>query len=148
MIYLDILTAVCLGLLIGTEFAVSVFINPVLQRLDTGTRMKAISYFAKRLGTAMPFWYVLSLLLLISEAVLRRHGNSESLLTAAGALWLVVIVLTLVFLVPINNRMMRLDATSSSDSSLREHRRWDMLHRGRVAVLTASMVCFLLAVLH
>ena len=60
MIFLDIVTTVCIGLLIGTEFAVSVFINPVLQRLDTGTRMKTISYFAKRLGTAMPFWYALS----------------------------------------------------------------------------------------
>jgi uncharacterized membrane protein len=147
MIYLDILTAVCIGLLIGTEFAVSVFINPILRRLDTGTRMKAISYFAKRLGTAMPFWYALSLLLLIAEAGLRRHVDGFSLLITAGTLWLTVIILTLIFLVPINNRMMRLDANSSPEGSLREHQRWDMLHRGRIAVLTASMICFLLAVL-
>jgi uncharacterized membrane protein len=147
MIYLDILTVVCIGLLIGTEFTVSVFINPILQRLDTGTRMKTISYFAKRLGTAMPFWYVMSLLLLIAEAALRRNNYGESLLITAGALWLAVIVLTLTLLVPINNRMMRLDANSSSDSSLQEHRKWELLHRGRVAVLTTSMVCFLLAVL-
>jgi len=147
MIYLDILTAVCIGLLIGTEFTVSAFINPILHRLDTGTRMKTISYFAKRLGTAMPFWYSLSLLLLIGEAVLRRNSNSESLLTTAGALWFAVIVLTLIFLVPINNRMMRLDANSPSESSLREHKRWELLHRGRVVALAASMVCFLLAVL-
>ena len=75
MIFLDIVTTVCIGLLIGTEFAVSVFINPILERLDTGTRMKAISLFAKRLGTAMPFWYALSLLLLIAEALLRRNGG-------------------------------------------------------------------------
>jgi len=147
MIYLDILTAVCIGLLIGTEFTVSVFINPILQRLDTGTRMKTISYFAKRLGTAMPFWYALSFLLLIAETALRRNGNSVSLLSTAGALWFAVIVLTLIFLVPINNRMMRLDANSPSESSLREHAKWELLHRGRVAVLTASMICFLLAIL-
>jgi hypothetical protein len=58
-----------------------------------------------------------------------------------------VIILTLIFLVPINNRMMRLDANSPSESSLREHTKWELLHRGRVAVLTASMVCFLRAVL-
>jgi hypothetical protein len=57
-----------------------------------------------------------------------------------------VIVLALLFLVPINNRMMRLDANSAADCSLREHRRWDLLHRGRVAILTTSMVCFLLAI--
>jgi uncharacterized membrane protein len=147
MIFLDIATTVCIGLLIGTEFSVSVFVNPILERLDTGTRMKAISLFAKRLGTAMPFWYALSLLLLITEAVLRRHGDSESLLIAAGALWLAIIALTLIFLVPINNRMMRLDASSPADTSLREHRTWDLLHRGRVAVLATSMICFLLALL-
>ena len=147
MIFLDIVTTVCIGLLIGTEFAVSVFINPILQRLDTGTRLKAIGLFAKRFGRAMPFWYALSLLLLIAEAVRRRHTDGESLLIIASALWVSVIVLTLIFLVPINNRMMRLDSNSSADSSLREHRTWDVLHRGRVAALTASLVCFLLAVL-
>ena len=147
MIFLDIVTTVCIGLLIGTEFAVSVFINPILERLDTGTRMKAISLFAKRLGTAMPFWYALSLLLLIAEALLRRHTEGISLLVVASALWLAVIILTLIFLVPINNRMMRLDSNSLPDDSLREHSRWDLLHRGRVAVLVASMICCLLAVL-
>ncbi len=147
MIFLDIVTTVCIGLLIGTEFTVSVFINPILERFDTGARMKAISLFAKRLGTAMPFWYALSFLLLLAEALLRRHTDGVSLLTTASALWLAIIVLTLVFLVPINNRMMRLDSTSSAETSLQQHKIWDLLHRGRVAVLAAAMVCFLLAVL-
>ena len=30
---LDIVTTVCIGLLIGTEFAVAVFINPILRKL-------------------------------------------------------------------------------------------------------------------
>jgi uncharacterized membrane protein len=147
MIFLDVLTTVCIGLLIGTEFAVSAFINPILERLDTNERMKSISLFAKRLGTAMPFWYVLSFVLLLAEAVLRRHADGKVLLITASALWLAVIVLTLAFLVPINNRMMRLDPNSSADTWLREHKTWDVLHRGRVAVLATSMVCFLFAVL-
>jgi uncharacterized membrane protein len=124
-----------------------VFVNPVLTRLDIGSRMKAISLFANRLGTAMPFWYALSLFLLIAEVVFRRHTAGISLLITASALWLAVILLTLVFLVPINNRMMRPDSNSSIEASLQQHKRWDLLHRGRVAVLAASMVCFLLAIL-
>jgi uncharacterized membrane protein len=147
MIFLDVLTTVCIGLLVGTEFAVSAFVNPILARLDTDTRMQAISYFAKRLGTAMPFWYVGSGVLLLAEAILRRHDNGEALLLTAFALWMVVVVLTLIFLVPINNRMMQLHPDSSAVSVFREHRRWDLLHRGRIAVLTISMVCFLVAVL-
>jgi hypothetical protein len=49
------------------------------------------------------------------------------------------------FLVPINNRMMRLDASSFPEESQREHRRWEALHRLRVAALVMAMVCFLLA---
>lgn len=146
MIYLDIVTTVCLGLMIGTEFAVSAFINPVLQRLDSAARMKAISMFAKRLGTAMPFWYGLSFLLLIAETVFHRGTLGEPLLISASVLWLAAIILSVTVLVPINNRMIRLDASSSAEASLREHRRWELLHRGRVVVLVASMVCFLLAV--
>ena len=147
MIFLDVLTTVSIGLLIGTEFAVSAFINPILGRLDPGTRMQGISYFAKRLGTAMPFWYAGSAVLLLAEAIIRRHGPDESLLITAFALWVVVIVLTLIFLVPINNRMIRLQPDSPGEIAFREHRRWDILHRGRVAVLTISMICFLVAIL-
>lgn len=145
MIFLDVVTTICIGLLIGTEFAVSVFINPVLERLDPSTRIRTTSYFAKRLGSAMPFWYALSFLLLIVEAVFRRHSAGESLLIAAIALWFAAIILSVTILVPINNRIMRLDANSPA-SSLQEHSRWDLLHRGRVVLLVASMVCFLLAV--
>lgn len=147
MIFLDIVTTVCIGLLIGTEFAVSVFINPIQNLLETSARIKAISLFAKRLGTAMPFWYAASFLLLIAEALFRRHTGGESLLITAAALWLAVIVFSLTFLVPIANRMTRLDINSSAESSLLEYKRWDTLHRGRVGLLTASMVCFLMAVL-
>lgn len=147
MVYLDIVTTVSIGLLIGTEFAVSVFVNPILERLDNGTRMQAIRLFAKRLGTAMPFWYALSALLLIGEAVLRRRSFAEPLLISASVLWIAVIILTLIFLVPINNRMMRLDSSSAAERSFEEHKRWDLLHRGRVAVLVTAMICFLLAVL-
>jgi len=145
-LFLYILTTVCIGLLIGTEFAVSVFINPVLRRLELGAQARAISLFATRLGRAMPFWYVLSLLLLIVEAALHRHQPGTGLLIAAVVLWLAVILLTLLFLVPINNRMMRLDAESFPEAAQQEHHRWDALHRLRVLALGIAMVFFLLAV--
>jgi uncharacterized membrane protein len=94
----------------------------------------------------MPFWYVLSLLLLVLEMVLRRHEAGFALLVAAIAIWAVVIVLTLLFLVPINNRMIRLEPGGFAEAARREHHRWDSMHRVRVAALTAAMVCFLLAI--
>jgi uncharacterized membrane protein len=143
--FLYIATTICIGLLIGTEFAVSVFINPLLRKLDDRTQAKAISLFATRLGRSMPFWYAISLLLLIIEAIAVRHEPGDSLLIAACAIWLAVIFLTVLFLVPINNRMMQLDAESFPEEAQREHRRWDTLHRLRVAALVVAMICFLLA---
>ena len=58
MSLLNLTTTMCMGLLIGVEFAVSAFLNPVLWRLDQPAQSAAIRLFARRLGTAMPFWYI------------------------------------------------------------------------------------------
>ena len=133
--------------MIGTEFAVAVFINPILRKLGAREELRAIRLFAAKLGAAMPIWYVLSFLLLIAEAVLRRGETGYLLLIAAGAIWAAVIVLTILFLVPINNRLARVDPDAATEPALQEHGRWDAMHRWRVATLTAAMVCFLIAVL-
>ena len=146
MLALNIVTTLCIGLLIGTEFSVSVFINPILRKLDDRAQASAISLFAKRLGTTMPFWYAASLLLLIGQAVLRRQESGDPLLIAAIAIWAAVIIHTMLVLVPINNRMMKLDSSAFSTEQQREHKKWDNLHRIRVAALTASMICCLVAI--
>lgn len=144
--FLDIVTTVCIGLLIGTEFAVSVFINPILYQLDDRSQARALRLFARRLGTAMPFWYVASLLLLIVAAVVRRQQSGDALLTAASVIWVAVIIVTLAVLVPINNRMMQLGGDEFPAEARRQHRKWETLHRLRVAALATAMVCFLIAV--
>ncbi len=144
ILYLDILTILSVGLLIGTEFAVSVFINPVLWRLEDRAQALAVKSFAKMLGTAMPFWYCGSFLLLIAETVMRRTQAGFSLLIASCAIWAAVILLTLLFLVPINNRISALTDEVFSEAVKREHRRWDARHRLRVVALTVSMVLLLM----
>ena len=146
MIFLDVLTIVSIGLLIGTELSVSVFVNPILERLDAHTRMLVTSYFGKRLGAAMPPWYIFSALLLIAETAIRYHSNGKLLLITASAFWLIAIAISVAVLVPLNKRIVQLDS-GSAQSSFAEHRTWDVIHRGRVAVLAISMICFLLAVL-
>jgi uncharacterized membrane protein len=58
-----------------------------------------------------------------------------------------VIVVTILFLVPINNRLVHADLDAAPEPALVEHGHWDAMHRWRVATLTAAMVCFLIAVL-
>jgi uncharacterized membrane protein len=93
---LDIVTTLCIGLMIGTEFAVSVFINPILGKLEHSAEAQATRLFALKLGATMPFWYGLSLLLLVAEMVVRRHQPGVTLLGAASAIWVGVIVFTAV----------------------------------------------------
>ncbi len=146
ILVLNIVTTLCIGLLIGTEFAVSAFINPILRKLDSRAQAQAIRLFARRLGTAMPFWYVASLLLLIGEAIVHRRESGGLLLIAACVIWCAVIIHTLLVLVPINNRMTQLDSDAFSQEAQREHKKWDSLHRLRVVALVVAMVCCLVAI--
>ena len=143
---LNIATILCIGLLIGAEFAVSAFINPVVWKLDPAAQAMAFRLFGGRLGRAMPVWYIASLLLLVWETIIHRHESHVGLLGVAIALWGVAIALSLLSLVPINNRMVRTDADGFTESTRRELRKWESLHRVRVSVLAAAMISFLVGI--
>jgi uncharacterized membrane protein len=142
---LDILSTLCIGLLVGVELAVSVFINPVVWKLERAAQAEAIRLFASRLGKAMPPWYVVSLLLLTAEAAGHRGKPAGLLLIIANVIWALVILVTVLFLVPINKRLVQLSAASFNDEAKREHTRWDTLHRLRVLALGVSFVCLVVA---
>jgi uncharacterized membrane protein len=146
MLILNIATIVCIGLMIGTELAVSAFINPVLWKLESVAQMHAIRLFAVKLGFVMPFWYALGLLLLLIDTLLHRHQSQVLLLALASSIWALVIILTLLFLVPINNRLARSETSATIGKAQREHRKWDVMHRARVVALTAAMILLLISV--
>jgi len=143
MLILAVTTVLSIGLMIGTEFAVWAFINPILEKLDVQARETATRLFAVKLGTIMPFWYSGNFLLLVLEAILLRSHRIAGILVTASAIWATVIVLTLAFLVPINNRLARQDNGLSTDQAHRQHRRWDAMHRVRVVALAAAFVLLL-----
>ena len=140
----SIATILSIGLMIGTEFAVWAFINPILEKLDEPARRNAVRLFAEKLGRVMPFWYGANFALLVIEAFLMR-GYAAGLLGIALAIWAAVIVLTLIFLVPINNRLARKVSGLSPDQEHRQHQRWDVLHRARVVSLVVAFALFLTA---
>jgi uncharacterized membrane protein len=143
---LDVLSIVFIGLLVGTEFAVSAFINPVLAKLEPEAEAHATSLFARNLGRVMPFWYGLSFVLLILEVVVHRHDSGVGWLAAAPILWAVVILFTLLILVPINNRIAAMNPKSFSDRLKQEHTTWELLHRWRIAALSACLISLLIGI--
>jgi uncharacterized membrane protein len=144
---LDIITIVCIGLMIGNEAAVSLFVNPALWKLDDAPQAHAISLLARSLGKAMPFWYVLCLLLLLAETFLRRHEPALPPLLAAVMLWIAVILFTILLLVPMNNRVAALQPNALPTGWHQVHKRWDTFHRWRILVLIIAFVCLLCGIL-
>jgi hypothetical protein len=140
---LNVATILCIGLLIGAEFAVSAFVNPVINKLDLAAKAEATRLFARLLGAVMPVWYIASLLLLLSETIIHLHNSLIVWLGVAVAFWSAAIALSLVSLVPIANRLARMDADGWTESAQREHRKWDALHRVRVFALAVAMIFFL-----
>jgi len=146
---LDLFAILCLGLLTGNELAVSLFVNPAIWKLNESAQAHALRLLARSLGKVMPLWYALCLVLLIVESYVRRTSQYAPLLYVAVFLWIVSIVFTVSTLVPINNRIARLELASLPAGWSQEHRKWDGLHRwriGMVAIATALLVWSLVAV--
>jgi uncharacterized membrane protein len=138
---LDLIAILSLGLMIGNELAVSLFVNPALWKLDPSPQARALSLLARSLGKAMPFWYALCLALLIAEAYVRRHGAHAPLLDAAVAVWVIAIVYTVTLMVPINNRLAQMNPDSPFPEWRCKHALWDKLHRLRILMLGMAMAC-------
>jgi uncharacterized membrane protein len=140
MHFLDTITIVFMGLMVGNELALSVFVNPAVWQLESGPQAEALSLLARSLGRAMPVWYTLCLGLLALESFLHRHQAALGLLLTATLIWVGVIVFTISMLVPINNRVASLDTAALAPGWKQAHRKWDSLHRIRVLLLTVAVL--------
>ena len=92
----QVLTVIIVGTLVGVEFGVAAFTNPILERLPDDAYHQARATGGRLLGTVMPFWYVGAAALLVGGAVLAPGP----LCIAAVGVMAVVMVLTLTTLVP------------------------------------------------
>jgi uncharacterized membrane protein len=141
----DVATAIVTGMMVGNEFAIAAFVHPQLQQLDDLAHARAARVLARSLGKFMPLWYGISLLLIVGAAYEHRPLESGPglLITLAAVLWAATIVFTISKLVPINNRIAKMDAERPHQTWLDDRAHWDRLHRIRVALLTVSLVLLL-----
>jgi Anthrone oxygenase len=144
---LDVLTILVTVSMFGTEFTVSVILNPALGRLDQATWLKTMPVLARAMGRAMPFWYMLGFLFIGVDGYLHLHAASRWWFGIAELLWGAGIVYSVTMLVPINNRIAAADTSATSQATAAEHKRWDALHRWRVPLLLVSATCLLIGVM-
>jgi hypothetical protein len=127
-----------LGMLIGNELCIALFVHPALYKLPEDCHLRAVQPLARTLGRAMPFWYIGVFALAFAECIFCRGACPYTY--AGTALIAVSIVLTLVGLVPINRRMARLDPAHPPENWLVLRRRWDLLHKIRIGILIVALI--------
>ncbi len=141
----DIATAAITGMMVGNEFAVAAFVHPQLGKLPSKAHSQTAALLAAALGRAMPLWYGFALLLIVGAAFEHRPISQSSglLLASAAALWAATIISTIAMLVPINDRIAKLDPEHPYDGWLNDRARWDRLHRIRIAILIIALLLLL-----
>jgi len=139
---LEVIALLVSGLMVGNELTVAVFLHPTLKRLP-GEDPAARRAFASLFGRAMPFWYVLVLLLSAATFFLGPPLTSVDgkLLLAATVLWAIAIVFTLLWPAPLNSRIAAWNVQSLPPEWRQQGRRWDRLHAIRMVMLLAALVC-------
>ena len=140
---LDVAVIFFVLLMVGSEFSVSAFTDPSAWRLDPVPQSVMLSHYAAVLGKVMPFWYGADLLLLGAETWLYRHTPDFPLLLIATSIWFLATLGSILFLVPLNNRVV-----AASPGWQAAHRSWDRRHRVRVAGLAIAALLLLYVSVH
>ncbi|MEU5330797.1 DUF1772 domain-containing protein [Streptomyces parvus] len=142
---LEIVTTVIVGLLVGVEFSVAFVINRILDALPDDSAQLGRSHGGRMLGALMPFWYIGSLVLSAIWAIAGWGEGGVGLVVAAGGLLLLSVVMSLLLLVPINNRGKAWTPENRPEDWKEQMGRWDRYHYARVAVLIAAFASLVAA---
>lgn len=140
-----VVAVVLVGLMVGVELAVAVFVNPIFDRLPDNGGLAARSDAARVLGRVMPFWYVGAVVLGVLWAAQAWGRPSAPMVTAAAALLVVGVVMSIVLLVPINSRVAQWSAGDAPPDWKDQVGRWDRFHHLRVGVIVTAFALFVVA---
>ncbi|MFG2873829.1 anthrone oxygenase family protein [Streptomyces sp. NPDC048337] len=142
---LEVFTTVVVGLMVGVEFSVAFVINPILNALPEDSGVLGRAHGGRMLGALMPVWYIGSLVLVAVWAVAGWHHRGTGLVVTAGALLILSVVMSLLLLVPINNRSKTWTPGNLPEDWKEQNNRWDRFHYARVAVIIAAFTLLVAA---
>ncbi|NUO60835.1 MAG: DUF1772 domain-containing protein [Hamadaea sp.] len=134
---LEVATVVIVGLMVGVEFSVAFIMNRILDALPEDSGQLGHAHGGRMLGAVMPFWYIGSLVLAAIWAVARWQHDGALVVIAAGLL-VVSVVMSILLLVPINNRNKTWTPENRPADWKQQLNRWGRYHYARVAVIVAA----------
>ncbi|MBL7258354.1 DUF1772 domain-containing protein [Paractinoplanes lichenicola] len=135
---LQVVTIVSVGLLVGVELAVALVLNRILDALPEDAGQLGRAHGGRMLGAAMPVWYIGSLILVVIWAVADWGDDGTGLVIASGALLILSVIMSLLLLVPINNRSKKWTPENRPADWKEQGKRWDRLHYVRVAIIVGA----------
>ncbi|MEV7376086.1 DUF1772 domain-containing protein [Streptomyces sp. NPDC090301] len=142
---LEVFTTVVVGLMVGVEFAVAFVINPIFNALPEDSGQLGRAHGGRMLGAVMPVWYIGSLVLAAVWAVAGWGQGGAGLVVTAGALLIVSVIMSILLLVPINNRGKTWTPENRPADWKDQMKRWDRYHYVRVAVIIAAFTLLVAA---
>ncbi|MFD3996036.1 anthrone oxygenase family protein [Streptomyces sp. NPDC058548] len=142
---LEVFTTVAVGLMVGVEFSVAFVINPIFNALPEDSGQLGRAHGGRMLGAVMPVWYIGSLVLAAVWAVAGWSQDGAGLVVTAGALLIVSVIMSILLLVPINNRGKTWTPENRPADWKQQMKRWDHYHYARVAVIIAAFTLLVAA---
>ncbi|MEV0918763.1 DUF1772 domain-containing protein [Streptomyces sp. NPDC049967] len=136
---LEVVTTVSFGLMVGVEFSVAFVMNRIFNALPEDSDQLARAHGGRMLGAVMPVWYISSVVLVAIRVVAGWHHPGTGLAVIAGALLIVSVLMSILLLVPINNRGKTWTPENRPADWKEQSNRWDRFHYVRVAVLIAAL---------
>ncbi|MGW2649348.1 anthrone oxygenase family protein [Streptomyces sp. NPDC001393] len=142
---LEVVTTVVVGVMVGVEFSVAFVINPILNALPEDSRQLGHAHGGRMLGAVMPVWYIGSLVLAGIWAIAGWHHHGTGLVVTAGALLILSVIMSILLLVPINNRNKTWTPENRPEDWKEQMNRWLRWHYVRVAIIIAAFALLVTA---
>ncbi|MFD7065821.1 anthrone oxygenase family protein [Streptomyces sp. NPDC059913] len=142
---LQVVTTVVVGLMVGVEFSVAFIMSRILNALPEDSAQLGHSHGGRMLGALMPFWYIGSLVLSAIWAAAGWHRPGAGLVVTAAGLLILSVIMSMLLLVPINNRGKTWTPENRPADWKQQLHRWERYHYVRVAVIVAAFALLVTA---
>ncbi|WP_405797565.1 anthrone oxygenase family protein [Streptomyces sp. NBC_01506] len=142
---LEVFTTVIVGVMVGVEFSVAFVMNRIFNALPEDSGQLGRAHGGRMLGAVMPVWYIGSLVLVAVWAIAGWHDPGAGLVVTAGVLLIVSVIMSILLLVPINNRGKTWTPDNRPADWKEQMNRWDRFHYVRVAVIIAAFALLVAA---
>ncbi|MEU1516097.1 DUF1772 domain-containing protein [Streptomyces sp. NPDC005811] len=142
---LEIVTTVVVGLMVGVEFSVAFVMSRILNALPGDAGQLGHAHGGRMLGAVMPVWYIGSLVLAGAWAVAGGDRHGAGLVVTAAGLLILSVVMSVLLLVPINDRNKTWTPENRPADWKEQLNRWERWHYVRVALIIAAFTLLVTA---